>query len=280
MELQRGGDAQARWEMARSAPDPRLRAHVTGYCGYRERAVAPLSRLEEPPGAVVVIFSFGPEIDVVWPSGRRTRHGSFAVGMQESWSLTEYEGDQHGIEVRMSPAAARALLGVPVRELVNSCVDLEDIAGRRGSDLVERLAVAPGWAERFALLDAEIMQRLANSPPPPPAVELTWGRLTASGGSERVARLAKELGYSRRHLSDRFRDEIGLPPKTVARILRFNRVARRLRAGGEPDLATLALSCGYYDQSHLNRDFREFAGCTPGEFLARRMPAGAGVAAA
>jgi AraC-like DNA-binding protein len=64
---------------------------------------------------------------------------------------------------------------------------------------------------------------------------------------------------------------VGLPPKTMARILRFDRAVQRLRAD-HPDFAQIAIDCGYYDQAHFNREFREFSGMTPSQFLARRDP--------
>ena len=95
----------------------------------------------------------------------------------------------------------------------------------------------------------------------------------------RSATLAGEVGWSRRHLAARFRAEVGLAPKAVARILRFERVTRTLRANEGDGLADLAYACGYADQAHLNRDFREFAGTTPTDYAARVLPGGAGVAA-
>jgi len=92
-----------------------------------------------------------------------------------------------------------------------------------------------------------------------------------------VANLAAELGWSRRHLGERIRADLGLPPKIVGRILRFDRVKRLLERDDGHRLAEIALDCGYYDQAHLNRDFRAFADATPSEFLARRLPDGGGI---
>jgi AraC-like DNA-binding protein len=106
------------------------------------------------------------------------------------------------------------------------------------------------------------------APPVASELEWAWQRLLATDGAAPIGDLAQELGWSRRHLAARFRTELGMPPKAVARILRFERAVARLRAGD--DLAELALDCGYYDQAHFNRDFRAFADATPTEL---RQPA-------
>ncbi|HTZ62791.1 MAG TPA: helix-turn-helix transcriptional regulator [Solirubrobacteraceae bacterium] len=91
----------------------------------------------------------------------------------------------------------------------------------------------------------------------------------ASHGRLRVSDLTSELGCSRKHLAARFREHVGLPPKVYARMLRFRRATDLLSAG--QSIAETAAECGYYDQPHLDRDFREFAGTTPSAYLAERV---------
>jgi AraC-like DNA-binding protein len=79
------------------------------------------------------------------------------------------------------------------------------------------------------------------------------------------------LGASRRHLSALFTEQVGLGPKTAARLLRFERVCCRMRENPR-GWTEIAYDCGYYDQSHMNREFREFAGIAPTDFLARQLP--------
>jgi AraC-like DNA-binding protein len=79
--------------------------------------------------------------------------------------------------------------------------------------------------------------------------------------------LPAELGWSRKQLAARFRDEVGLTPKTAARVLRFQALLAGLRSGGTREWVDLALECGYFDQSHLVRDVRRFTGLTPTELV-------------
>jgi AraC-like DNA-binding protein len=91
----------------------------------------------------------------------------------------------------------------------------------------------------------------------------------------RVAELASEIGCSRRHLTDGFREQVGVSPKLLARILRFQRAVALVGRG--PGWAEIAARCGYYDQAHMVRDFQQFAGAAPGEFASRQLPDGGGV---
>lgn len=146
-------------------------------------------------------------------------------------------------------------------ELANRSVALEDVVGPGAHELVERLADASGWAARFAtLIDRALTARLAAAPPGEPGTRWALGRIEATGGRVRAGHLARELGWSHRRLIARFRDDIGLPPKAVARIVRFERVRRVL--DGEPamGLAQAAATCGFADQAHLAREARDLVG--------------------
>ena len=119
------------------------------------------------------------------------------------------------------------------------------------------------WDARFALLDDTLGPRLADAHPSR-EVAWAWRRLRATHGRVPIGTLAAELGWSRKRIVARFRDEIGLPPKAVARLLRFER-AREL-AGTMP-WGELAFECGFSDQSHLIAEFRRVTGRTPETFL-------------
>jgi len=258
-------------EAVSRAPDARLRGIVESYTAYAELAAAPMRRLEVPFAGIPLILSLGPSLLV-----DGVRHSSFAAGLDDRATVTEFTGEQRGIQVDLTPLGARRLLGLPMAELARRVVPIEDLLGCER--LVERLRDAPDWQARFAVLDAFMLRRLAEAAPVAPQLEHAWARLRCSDGAVEIATLAGEVGWSRRHLAARFGAEVGLAPKTVARVMRFERVTRDLRAGGGGGLADIAYARGYADQAHLNRDFRAFAGTTPTDYAARLLSGGAGVA--
>jgi AraC-like DNA-binding protein len=262
------------WEMVSREPHPALRPHVRRYCGYVEDTLAPMSRVEAAVAEIPVIVSLGPRIEV--DGGE---FGSFVAGLSEMPARTEHDGHQLGIQIDLSPLAARMLLGTPMHELAGRVVALEDVLGARLPRLIERLQEAPTWDARFDLLDGLLARRLAGAPSPPPSLVYAWQRLRDSHGRARVGALAAEVGCSPRYLTLQFRDHLGMPPKPLARILRFRHALDLLECDDGSRYAEIAEGCGYYDQAHLNRDFRAFAGAAPGHFLARRLPDGGGVAA-
>ena len=280
MRVRRHESALGRWEMAHGTPHPALRGQVLRYCGYSEDTAAPLRRREVAAPELTVIFSFGPSIDVVDAAGRGGRFRSFVAGLDDSYAETEHAGHQCGLELKLSPLAARRLLGVPGRELAGRVVALDDVLGRPADELAERLAGAPGWPARFAILDSVLTHRLVRAPSIATDVAHAWRRMVASHGRVSVAGLADEVGWSRRHFGARFRQHVGLAPKPAARVVRFRRAIELLERDDGARLAAIAQDCGYYDQAHFNRDFRAFAGSSPSDHLGRRLPDGGGVAGA
>jgi AraC-like DNA-binding protein len=268
-----------RWELVLAEPDPRLRPHVLSYCGYEEETVAFSRRREVATAQAVLILGFGAPIEVWFPRlGERMRAAAFVSGPSDSHALVDSFGSQRGVQIDLTPLGAYLLLGLPMREVSNRTVALADVLGPEGAMLPERLYQASGWPARFAIIDELFMQRFARARPASPDVAWAWRRLVEADGRLRIGMLAEELRCSRRHLATRFGEQIGLPPKTVGRVLRFGRAARML--GAEPRrLAEVAFECGYYDQAHLNRDFRELAGLAPTELESMLLPDSGGIAA-
>lgn len=264
-----------RWQAATRVPDPRLAAFVIGdYQGWREWSAAPVFRPQLPVIMVPVILNLGPgwrigAPDVPW--GAPQAFDSFAAGLHDGIATTWSGGDAACLQINLTPLALHHLARQDMQGLANRTCDLADLLGTDVLDLVARLRGTPDWPARFALVDGWLLPRLA---PHAPENEVTWAirRLRRSHGRAAIGDLAADLGWSRKRLIQRFRTEAGLPPKVIARILRFNRMLALLEDAKGRSLAELADIAGYCDQAHFNRDFRAFARTTPGEYLAARRP--------
>jgi AraC-like DNA-binding protein len=192
--------------------------------------------------------------------------------------------------VRFTPMGARLFLGLPMHLIANQALDLELIDPALARVLVSRIGVARSWTDRFTAMESLIAERLAEAEIPF-CVGAVWRRLVATDGRIALGSLASEMDCSHRTLIARFRTCVGFPPKTISRLLRFNRAVRALdrlsrtrayepvskpyievrqaedRSVSAIQWADLGADCGYFDQAHLIRDFREFAGSTPAAFL-------------
>jgi AraC-like DNA-binding protein len=267
--------------MARALPAPALREYVRGYEGYTEEVTNFALRLEVPSRDVALIINFGPAFVVAGPGDRPApvTCGSFVAGLHDAPALVAATGPSDCLQVDFTPLGAYQFFGVPMVSLTGRTVALAEILGPAAATrLVEQLRDAPSWEARFALLDTLIAARLAAAPPPCDRLTWAWERLHAAHGRCDIAALATGIGWSTRHLIARFRDGFGLPPKTLARVLRFDHAVRLLqRRDAAPDWVALASACGYYDQAHLIRDFRAFSGQTPAAFARRQIPDAGGL---
>ena len=272
--------ALAQWEMVLGEPDARLRGSVQSYQGYVERTPGFARRLETPSSDVVLIISLGPGLHVINPrnpAGTTDPHSTFIAGLHDSYMLTQSCGEWQGIQVNFTPIGAHLCFGVPMHEFTNRVVDLEDLFGTRAHRLVRQLYEGPSWEARFAILDTTLAARLETARIPSAEVVWSWHRLLEASGRLRISQLADELGWSQKHLIAQFHEQIGVSPKVLARILRFQGALHRLEDGDGDHWAEIALDCGYYDQAHLIRDFRAFSGLPPRELLSRRLPDGGGM---
>ena len=280
--VQRHEHATGGWLLATRAAARPVAGWVPSYVGYEEWNAAPLRRFEVPHPNITVIVNLGCPLDVHAPAltADAPRYGSFVAGLFDTVAVTSSTGHARGIEMNLTPIATWQLLGVPMHELVNRVVHLADLLGPAAREREEQLHDAGSWDARFDLLDAALTRRLRTVREVPPP--LAWAYESLAGRAT-VGAIATELQWSRRRLATAFREHVGLTPKAFARVIRFDRVVRQvkaMRAGVTPAWSSLAFECGYADQSHLVREFREFAGLTPTEFHRRQSGELPGVSAA
>ncbi|WP_433796720.1 helix-turn-helix transcriptional regulator [Actinoplanes sp. CA-252034] len=220
-----------------------LRRHVLGYGGFRSGDGVALRHRVLPAVAAVLVIDV--DSGDAFVTGPRTR----AVLAAERWG--------HGVTAGLTPAGVATVLGMPMGELAGAIVPFE------APDLVERVAAAEAWADRFAVLDGW-MRRTARDADhrADPGLVAAWRRLQRSGppGVDEVAAL---LGVRRRRLEQAFQRYVGVAPGAVACVARFQRAVGML--AGHTALGRVAAECGYADQPHLTREVGAMSGCTPGE---------------
>ncbi|WP_298321850.1 helix-turn-helix domain-containing protein [Haloactinopolyspora sp.] len=268
MQLTRHDGDTGWWEMARCLPHPALRRDVLGYTGYTEHTLQPVRRRELPGPRVSVIISFGPSIDVLSSGdGLLGRLTSFVAGCADRHAVTEYVGGQQGLQIEFTALGAFRLLGLTGDEIRDGVLDLADLFGhRRVQELTDRLVSAPDWPVRCSIMDHHVLELAEDARAVDDAIGWAWQRLVDSRGQTAVGGLAADMGWSRRHFIQRFQRQAGLSPKTAARVIRFDHAARQLAR--RQRISDVAAATGYADHSHLVRDFRAMAGCTPSQLLA------------
>lgn len=239
------------------APPPALADAVDAFWRFTATRASPKQHRVLPDGCTDLIFHFRNTGGRAWLDEPQL----VAVGPMERFALVDLEPGAVSVGVRLKPGWAQPLLGLSPRELCGLSVPVEDCAPAL-AELQRRLEDCCAPEHLMELLQRTVAQRWTSMRHRPRAAEaLRW--LQASGGQVRLSMLAKELGRSERTLYRQVLDEAGVPPKLLARVLRFQRALPLLRSGAA--ISTVALGCGYSDQAHLTRETRELAGLTPSE---------------
>lgn len=260
-------------ELVWRRPHPGLLPFVTAYSGYRTDARPPTTHQGVPSGHLTLVLCLDGTVDVLEtpdPARSPGSHTAMVGGLHDRPAVIAQGPAQTGVQLRLTWLGARALLGLPAGELAGDVVGLDAVVGPVAARLTEQLATAPGWRQRFAVLDRELAALAGDAGAVAPEVGHAWDRLVTSGGTLKVTDVADEVGWSRRHLGEMFRRETGLAPKAAARVIRFERAGDLLRGPQRPGLADVAHACGYADQAHLARDFRDLAGITATAWLGER----------
>jgi AraC-like DNA-binding protein len=194
--------------------------------------------------------------------------GAMVSGAYDSAFVIDTAAHASIIGVHFKPGGAWPFLGVPPGALGAAHVDLETLWGTAARELREALCGCPCPRRRFQLLEAALLARLSRPSRRHAAVQVALAKL--SRGSS-VRDVVTHVGLSHRRLVEIFTAQVGMTPKLFGRVQRFQRAAA-LTHQATPDWSKLAAECGYFDQSHLIRDFVAFTGLSPSEFVRHSSP--------
>ena len=254
----------------RREPPRSLRGLVSGIYAYDEGGVA-MRETVEPAGLdVPLIINFGTRFEIAL--GRaptsRDRIGSFGAGLFAGPVVMNSDGGAQCIQVNFTSLGGRLFYGMPLRELAERMVSLDDLADAGIAELTDRLGELNSWEARLLLTERFVADRLARAVALSPELRWTIGQIETRKGNLRMDWLCGELGWSRRRLAEQMRQEFGLTPKAIARIARFGAAEAMALASERPDWADIAAACGFADQAHLAREFSDLAGRSPTLFRA------------
>ncbi len=227
-----------------------------------------------PEGTLELLVNVGGDrFELVEPTGTTTFATTWLCGQLLGPIVTVPPRRHTVLGIRLRPAGAYALLATPLRCVTGTVVELEDMIGPAAAELVARCREARSVEARFHIAAGWLAARMAGARTVDPAIAWAAAQIEKYRGDVPIARLRRETGLSKTRLAAAFRDQIGVPPKLYARLVRF-RNALALVESGTGSLADVALATGYYDQPHFNADFRELTGLSPRELLVARYPSG------
>ncbi len=251
------------FDMAERAPSPLLGGFVSRMIAYRETRRGCFRQTEPASLDIPLVISFGEPFAIGLgraPTGNDI-YGSFAAGLFAGPVTIDSFGGSNCLQINFTPLGGARFFGMPMTQLTDRMVTLDEVLGAEGTALREKLGAARDWRARFDIAENFVLARVNRTKTPSPEVAWAYARIVAGGGHEPITTIARRVGWSRKHLARRFTDAVGLGPKSVSRIVRVNRAIAAGRAGDS--WAGIAADCGYADQSHLVREFRELTGRSP-----------------
>ena len=236
-----------------------------------EAQVAPAREHVLPTGLMhLVVRLSGPAVRIFDSAadGEGRRLGPALVGgPRAGFYAKDITAPASSVGVQLLPGGAQALLGLPADELAGQHVSLDDLWGSGAGLMREQLLAAATPQDALQRLEALLLHRLRNGPAQaahPVALRALRQFEVGMGVNDAVAR----SGYSHRQFIRLFSQAVGLGPKLYCRVRRFQKALPLVQ--GPLALAAVAMEAGYSDQSHFNREFREFAGLTPEQYRLAR----------
>lgn len=193
--------------------------------------------------------------------------GGTLLGAHSQSYVLEHEGDTYLIAAQFRPGGLASFVRCASGELTDQTTALDLLWGRAGEWLCEQIDETGDDAQKLALYQNALAERFAEVPHQP---RILYALQRIEQGSSSVEALAADANLSQKHFERLFERTVGMMPKRYIRLARFQRLVTWLTRCGETSVnwTTLAAQFGYYDHSHLVKDFQAFAGTTPSEFTA------------
>lgn len=223
-----------------------------------------------PSGMMEITFNLNDvPFRVYYDKNSTTPHvvdGAMTVGAHSKPFIVETAQPLSLLSVVLKHGGALRLFGVAGHEMQNNYLPLDMLWGAQGRNLYDQLRAAPTTYERMRLLERALLSRLRRASEPHPAVQYALKRFSDVPQGHTIKDVVDSLALSSTRFIQVFREDVGLTPKQFCRVRRFHYAVRLMATNPSMRWVDVALTCGYYDQSHFNKDFRHFSGITPSTF--------------
>lgn len=225
-----------------------------------------------PDGCMEMIFHYG---DLY---RQYTQNGSsiiqpkcFVIGQLTQPLEIEPTGKTGIFSVRFHPEGFLPFATIPIKEMENTAVSLEELFGKDGQKIGQKILDALSVSERINHIEAFLLHRLADTAIIDRIIKSTVETILTANGQLSVNDLSKQINITRRQLERKFSSAIGLSPKQLSKTIRLQAVLKMLLNKKFTSLTALAYEGEYYDQAHFIKDFKEFTGLTPKDFYGNNL---------
>jgi len=250
-------------------PSPPLNFYINSFYSPNESLPLPREKILPLPGLDLKInFGGGFQVyDADQSKPFTTLTESWVLGLWTKSHVVDWPEDLQYVGVNFKPGGAYPFLGLRLSELQNQVVSLDALWGRFAAELRERLYAAPTIQARFALLEKILLARLRGIPPGLEPVQYAVAEIARHHGTLSIRRLSDSMGMSQKHLIVQFKQMAGCTPKELGRLYRFGDILASIDPTQPVNWTLVAHQFYFHDQSHFIRDFREFSGHTPSDYL-------------
>lgn len=251
---------------------PALQPHVMCLWAVRTKITYQREKIL-PSGMIEWIINLGSPFRAIHaeaPQKENLHKASWLVGMQTGYLINEPLAETDVMGVRFYPGGQYPFLKVAAQDLHNQVVPMTLFWPQLIHDVREQLVEIDNLPERFAFLERVLLQRLDADMYTQSLIQATVRRLMLPQGSLSMKQLASDIGVSQKHLAHRFKQMVGIPPKTLARIFRFQQVLQTIDPTQPINWSAIAHHCHYHDQSHFNKEFKGFTELTPNQYIEAR----------
>ena len=222
-----------------------------------------------PDGCIELILNFGAKFSQHCDDKRSLQPRNFLVGQMTGPILISPTGAVELVGIRFHPGGTLPFLRLPLEQVTDEVVELGSLSRKLERELLDAVSESSSLPQKIAAVEVFLTRCVANLEHS--RVMMLAAKIVETAGAVSVDQLANDAGISSRQLERRFLREVGVGPKLLGRIIRFQQVFRAVEQCNAA-WSTIALECGYYDQAHLIRDFNQFAQQTPAVLFSHQSP--------